>query len=89
MVPSHMVSLYTLAVPTALVLDIGFKEAVLIPVVENTPVLHAYQALGLAAEAVEKYNLTQFENPANIFLGKLGTFEACWNRNAKTKSNFC
>lgn len=55
MVPSHMVSLYTLAVPTALVLDIGFKEAVLIPVVENTPVLHAYQALGLAAEAVEKY----------------------------------
>ncbi|XP_065337100.1 actin-related protein 10 [Cloeon dipterum] len=53
MVPSHMVSLYTLAVPTALVLDIGYKEAVLIPVVENTPVLHAYQALALAGEAVE------------------------------------
>ncbi|XP_059490591.1 actin-related protein 10 [Neocloeon triangulifer] len=53
LVPSHMVSLYTLAVPTALVLDIGYKEAILIPVVENTPVLHAYQALAFAGEAVE------------------------------------
>jgi len=49
-----MVSLYTLAVPTAMVVDLGHKEAVLIPVVENTPVLHAYQALALAGEAVEK-----------------------------------
>jgi actin-related protein 10 len=47
--------LYTLAVPTALVIDVGYKEAVLIPVFEHTPVLHAYQALALAGEAVDKF----------------------------------
>jgi actin-related protein len=47
--------LYTLAVPTALVLDVGYKEAVLIPVIEGIPVLPAYQALALAGEAVDRY----------------------------------
>ncbi|KAF4520273.1 hypothetical protein B566_EDAN010741 [Ephemera danica] len=53
-VPSHLVSLYTLAVPTAIVLDVGYKEAVLIPIFENTPVLHSFQALALAGEAVNQ-----------------------------------
>ncbi|EEB13670.1 conserved hypothetical protein [Pediculus humanus corporis] len=54
LVPSHMVALYTLAVSTGLVLDIGYKEACLIPVYEGYPVLHAYQSFPLGGLAVEK-----------------------------------
>nr|CAD7455912.1 unnamed protein product [Timema tahoe] len=39
--PSHLVTLCTLGVDTALVLDVGYQEAVLIPVYEGFPVLHA------------------------------------------------
>ncbi|XP_069684349.1 actin-related protein 10 [Periplaneta americana] len=52
-VPSHLVSLCTLGVNTALILDVGYVEAVLIPVYEGVPVLHAWQAQPRAAEAVE------------------------------------
>lgn len=52
-VPSHLVSLCTLGVNTALILDVGYVEAVLIPVFEGVPVLHAWQAQPRAAQAVE------------------------------------
>lgn len=52
-VPSHLVSLCTLGVNTALVLDVGYVEAILIPVFEGVPVLHAWQAQPRAAEAVQ------------------------------------
>ncbi|XP_021913743.1 actin-related protein 10 isoform X2 [Zootermopsis nevadensis] len=52
-VPSHLVSLCTLGVNTAVILDVGYIEAVLIPVFEGVPVLHAWQAQPRAAEAVE------------------------------------
>jgi actin-related protein 10 len=47
-------SLCTLGVTTALILDVGYVEAVLIPVFEGVPVLHAWQAQPRAAEAVER-----------------------------------
>ena len=53
-VPSHLVSLCTLGVNTALILDVGYVEAVLIPVFEGVPVLHAWQAQPRAAQAVER-----------------------------------
>lgn len=53
-VPSHLVSLCTLGVNTALILDVGHVEAVLIPVFEGVPVLHAWQAQPRAAQAVER-----------------------------------
>lgn len=37
---------------TALVVDIGFKEAVLIPVYQGVPLLNAWQALPLGSLAV-------------------------------------
>ncbi|KAJ9587595.1 hypothetical protein L9F63_018977, partial [Diploptera punctata] len=52
-VPSHLVSLCCLGVNTALILDIGYEEAVLIPVYEGVPVLHAWQAQPTASHAVE------------------------------------
>lgn len=51
-VPTHLVVLSTLATDTALVVDIGNKEATVIPVYSGIQVLHAWQAQPLAAEAV-------------------------------------
>lgn len=51
-VSSHLVTLSTLAIENALVVDIGNKEAIVIPVFSGVQVLHAWQAQPLAAEAV-------------------------------------
>lgn len=51
--PSHCASLFTLGISTALVLDVGYKEAILIPVCEGIPVLRLWQAMPLAGEAVD------------------------------------
>lgn len=53
--PSHVVSLYTLGINTGLVLDVGYQEAVLIPVYEGIPILKAWQALPLGSKTVELY----------------------------------
>lgn len=52
-VPSHCASLFTLGISTALVLDVGYKEAILIPICEGVPVLRLWQAMPLAGEAIE------------------------------------
>lgn len=51
-VSSHLVTLSTLAIDTAVVVDIGHKEAIVIPVYSGVQVLHAWQAQPLAAETV-------------------------------------
>lgn len=51
-ISSHLNVLTTLAVNTALVVDLGFKESVIVPVFSGVQVVHAYQAQPLAAEAV-------------------------------------
>lgn len=53
--PIHLVCVSTLGVETALVLDIGYEEATLIPVFEGVPILKAWQALPIAAKAVHGY----------------------------------
>lgn len=53
-ISSHLNVLTTLAVHTALVVDLGFKESVIVPVYSGVQVVHAYQAQPLAAEAVHK-----------------------------------
>lgn len=61
-VPSHLVSLYTLGVSTALVVDMGFKETVIIPVYEGVPILKAWQAQPLAGEIVESELQIKFQD---------------------------
>ena len=51
-VPTHLVVLTTLAVENALVIDIGYKEAVIVPVYSGVQVLNAWEAQPLAAESV-------------------------------------
>lgn len=53
-VPTHLVILSTLAIDTAIVVDIGHKEATVIPVYSGVQVLNAWQAQPLAAEAVHQ-----------------------------------
>lgn len=53
-VPAHLVILSTLAIETALVVDMGYKESVVLPVFCGVQVLHAWQAQPLAADAVHQ-----------------------------------
>ncbi|XP_014213455.1 actin-related protein 10 [Copidosoma floridanum] len=52
--PTHLVTISTLGTDTTLVLDVGYNEATLIPVFEGVPILKAWQALPLAAQAVHE-----------------------------------
>lgn len=52
---SHLVTLASLAIETALVLDVGYKEAVAIPICHGMPVVHAWQALPLGSQILHKY----------------------------------
>lgn len=53
-VPSHLVTLYTLGINTALVIDIGYEETTLIPVCEGTPLIQCMQAQPLGAKAIQR-----------------------------------
>lgn len=53
-VPSHLVCLFSLGVTTGLVLDVGHKEATVVPVYEGVPILAAWQAQPLAGEAIQQ-----------------------------------
>lgn len=68
-VPTHLVILSTLAIETALVVDIGYKEATVLPVCSGVQVLKAWQAQPLAAEAVHaeiKRQLLENEVPIEL-----------------------
>lgn len=52
--PSHLVALSSLALETAMVVDIGYKEAVVIPVCHGLPIISAWQALPLGGEAIHR-----------------------------------
>ncbi|KAL1505272.1 hypothetical protein ABEB36_004871 [Hypothenemus hampei] len=60
--PSHLVCLASLAVDTALVVDVGYKEAVVIPVGFGLPIVQTWQALPLGGEAIHKNIQVLFNN---------------------------
>lgn len=60
-VPSHCASLFTLGISTGLVLDVGYKEVILIPVCEGVPVLRLWQAMPLAGQSVENQIKTRID----------------------------
>lgn len=51
-VPTHLVVLSTLAVSTSLVVDIGYKEAIVLPVYSGVQVVHAWEAQELGGNQV-------------------------------------
>lgn len=50
--PTHLVALSTIAVETAVVVDLGYKETTVIPVYSGVQVLTSWQAQPLGSEAV-------------------------------------
>lgn len=54
LLPTHLATISTLGTNTALVLDVGYKEATLIPIFETVPILKAWQALPLGSQIVHE-----------------------------------
>ncbi|XP_071963001.1 actin-related protein 10-like [Antedon mediterranea] len=52
--PSHLLVLFTLGINTALVIDCGYKETLVLPVCECTPILKGWQGIPLAGCAIYK-----------------------------------
>jgi actin-related protein 10 len=63
---SHTVSLFTLGIPSALVLDCGYSETVVLPVYEGVPLLKAWQALPLGSQAIHQYLEAQMKEVGTI-----------------------
>ncbi|CAF4523367.1 unnamed protein product [Rotaria sp. Silwood2] len=53
-IPSHLAATYTLGRNTALVLDVGYKEAQIIPVAEGLPLAIQFESLSYAGKAIHK-----------------------------------
>jgi actin-related protein 10 len=52
LVPQHLVSLTTLGITSALVLDVGYKEAVAVPIIEGVTILDALQYAPLGGKSI-------------------------------------
>ncbi|XP_042301706.1 actin-related protein 10 [Sceloporus undulatus] len=52
--PSHLMSLLTLGINSAMVLDCGYTESLVLPIYEGIPVLNCWAALPLGGKAIHK-----------------------------------
>ncbi|CAF89326.1 unnamed protein product [Tetraodon nigroviridis] len=52
--PSHLMAVMTLGINSALVMDCGYTETLVLPVYECTPILPAWEALPLGGKAIHK-----------------------------------
>ncbi|KAM4664960.1 actin-related protein 10 isoform 1-T1 [Discoglossus pictus] len=57
--PSHLMSLLTLGVSSAMVLDCGYAESMALPIYEGIPILSCWGALPLGGKAIHKELETQ------------------------------
>ena len=74
--PSPLMPLLTLGVQTALVVDVGFAEATVVPVFEGVPVLKAWQAQPMASEAVHAAIRELLAERATVRIGDGGSANA-------------
>ncbi|XP_045480443.1 actin-related protein 10 [Harmonia axyridis] len=52
---SHLVSVCTLAIDTALVLDVGYKEASCVPICFGVPLINAWQTLDIGSSSIHRH----------------------------------
>lgn len=52
--PSHLLCTFTIGRPSALVVDIGYKETEILPIYEGIPIVNAWQAVSFAAEELQR-----------------------------------
>jgi len=64
--PSHLVALFTLGLPSGLVLDCGYNESLALPVYEGVPMLKAWEALPLAARSLHDYLSAQLMETCTV-----------------------
>lgn len=62
----HLTSLLTLGTNTGLVMDIGYTEALVVPVYEGIPVLKALQSAPLGGQAIERRIEEQLKDTCKI-----------------------
>ncbi|XP_044748140.1 actin-related protein 10 [Coccinella septempunctata] len=69
---SHLVSVCTLAVDTALVLDVGYKEACCIPICFGMPLINAWQTLDIGSRSIHRnlQKLIMEKNPGGPSLSE-------------------
>lgn len=71
-VPSHLVSTFTIARPSAIVVDVGYKETTVLPICEGIPVVSAWQSTSYAAEALYSSVKTLLLERANVRCSETG-----------------
>ncbi|CAK9828640.1 Actin-related protein 10 [Anthophora retusa] len=55
LLPTHLATMSTLGINSGLVLDVGYKEATVIPIFESEQILKAWQALPLGGQIIHEY----------------------------------
>ncbi|XP_064403318.1 actin-related protein 10-like [Halichondria panicea] len=72
-IPSHLVSTFTIARSTALVVDVGFIETTILPVCEGIPLVDAWQATSFATQHLQEAVLRLLMERAMITLTDTGS----------------
>nr|XP_056707086.1 actin-related protein 10 [Euleptes europaea] len=67
--PSHLMSLLTLGINSALVLDCGYTESLVLPIYEGIPVLNCWGALPLGGKAIHKEMESQLLEQSTVDTG--------------------
>uniref|UniRef100_A0A3Q2WYY5 Actin related protein 10 n=1 Tax=Haplochromis burtoni TaxID=8153 RepID=A0A3Q2WYY5_HAPBU len=67
--PSHLMAIMTLGINSALVMDCGYTETLVLPVCECTPILPAWEALPLGGKAI--HNAVLFPAVRTCFVSDL------------------
>ena len=52
--PSHLFALFTLGVPSALVVDCGYSESLVVPIYEHTPILSAIESFQIGGKTIHR-----------------------------------
>ncbi|GFR07102.1 actin-related protein 10, partial [Trichonephila clavata] len=53
-VPSHLMALFTLGISSALVMDVGYSETVVLPIYCGVPILNTYESLPVAGQLIHR-----------------------------------
>ncbi|XP_041469379.1 actin-related protein 10-like [Lytechinus variegatus] len=64
--PSHLTTLFTLGINTALVLDAGYNETTVLPIYEGYPIIKAVESLPLGGKAIHENLERQLKETGTI-----------------------
>ncbi|XP_012519187.1 PREDICTED: actin-related protein 10 [Propithecus coquereli] len=67
--PSHLMALLTLGINSAMVLDCGYRESLVLPIYEGIPVLNCWGALPLGGKALHRELETQLLEQCTVDTG--------------------